>query len=180
MSTVMLQRLLQMGGILLLQLLLLNHIHVLGYISPVLIGWLAMSFPRGSSRVALLLWGFAVGAVYDVFSNTLGMGMATATLCAMAQPALLQLYAPRDAADDMAPSFRTMTPSFRTMTPYRFSLYAATTMLLFHAVYYALDALMLRNWRLTLLAVGVGAALGLAIILIAEAFTQRRSGRSHS
>lgn len=173
MSTILLLRLLQMVGILLFQLLLLNHIHVFGYISPVLIAWLTLSFPRGSSRVGLMLWGFAIGAVYDVFSNTLGMGMAAATLCAMMQPALLQLYAPRDAADDMV-------PCFRSMTAYRYCLYVATTMLVFHAVFYALDALMLRNWRLTLLAIVVGAALAFALVILAEAFTERRSGRSHS
>ena len=89
--------------LLLLQLIILNHVHVFTYATPVVIAYLTMNFQRGASRVGLLLWGFAIGLLYDVFSNTMGLGMCSATLLAMMQPFLLSLFTPRDAADDMVP-----------------------------------------------------------------------------
>lgn len=173
MSAMFLRHLSRFVGILLLQLLLLNHLHVPGYICPVVLAWMTLGFARGSSRIALLLWGFVIGGCYDVFSNTMGIGMASATLCGMMQPWLLSQFVPRDAADDMS-------PSIRTMTFHRYLLYVLATMLVFHAAFYALDAFMLRNWRLTLSAVGIGTAVGTLVIMLAESFLTRSRGYSNS
>jgi len=173
MNNMFLRHVLQFVAILLLQLLLLNHLHVLGYICPVVLAWMTMGFARNSSRIALLLWGFFIGLCYDVFSNTLGIGMAAATLCGMVQPWLLSLFIPRDAADDML-------PSIRSMTFHRYLCYVLATMLVFHAAFYCLDAFMLRNWRLTLMAVGIGTAVGSFVVVLAESFLMQGRGYANS
>lgn len=173
MNAMFLRHISQFVGILLLQLLLLNHLHVLGYICPVVLAWLTLGFARNSSRIALLLWSFAIGFCYDVFSNTMGIGMATTTLCGMMQPWLLNQFVPRDAADDM-------TPSIRSMTFHRYIFYVLTTMFVFHAAFYSLDAFMLRNWRLTLMAVVIGTAVGTFVVMLAESFLTKSRGYSNS
>ena len=89
MSREIIHRLWKMVIVLLLQLIILNHVHVLTYATPVIIAYVTMNFQRGASRVGLLLWGFVTGLLYDVFSNTMGLGMCSATLLAMMQPLLL-------------------------------------------------------------------------------------------
>ena len=72
MSRSIIHRFWRMVLLLLLQLIILNHVHVFTYATPVVIAYLTMNFQRGASRVGLLLWGFAIGLLYDVFSNTFG------------------------------------------------------------------------------------------------------------
>lgn len=173
MSTIFIQRFSRFIGLLLLQLLLLNHIHVLGYICPVVIAALLLGFERGSNRIGLLVWGFSIGLVYDLFSNTQGMGMAASTLCAMLQPTLLQVCSPRDVSDDFV-------PSIRSMTLHRYVLYAASMMLIFHTVFYVLDAFLLRNWQLSLLAIGISSALALLLVLLSALIFQNHRGQTNS
>lgn len=173
MSTKFLHHFLQFIGLLLLQLLLLNHVHILGYICPVVITALTLGFERGSNRIVLLLWGFFMGLVYDVFSNTQGMGMAASTLCAMLQPTLLQICSPRDAADDFI-------PSVRSMTLHRYVLYVASTMLIFHTVFYTLDAFLLRNWQLSVLAICIGSAMASVLMLLFALIFPNHRGQTNS
>lgn len=148
----------QLVLLLLLQVVALGGIHLFGYATPIVIAWLPMHTPRRSPHIPRLLWAFAMGLLFDMFSNTMGMGMATCTLMAMLQPMLLEAFTPRNAPDDMLPSPYTMG----TM---RYLLYTLVTMLLFHAVFYALDAFTLTNWRLT--ALGSMAAALVATLLVA-------------
>lgn len=166
MSTKFLHRFWKLIILLVVQLVLLNNLHLLGYISPVIIACLTMDFERGASRIGLLLWGFAAGLLYDVFSNTIGMGMAAATLLGMLQPTLLHLFTPRDAPDDMV-------PSMRTMGTHRYLLYAFFSLLIFHTVFYLLDAMTLSDWTLTLLAIGCGTLMAFVIVAIAQSVIQR-------
>lgn len=168
MTSTIIQRLIRFVVILVVQLAVLNHIHLFGYATPLVMAYLTMVFHRGASRIGLLLWGFAVGMVYDVFSNTIGMGMASCTLLAMVQPSLQNLFMPRDAAADMRPSFRTMGPA-------RYIGYVFLTMLLFHTVFYALDALTLHNWMLTLVGIGGGTLISVVLIVIADLFIHPRT-----
>jgi rod shape-determining protein MreD len=153
-----------MALILGVQLLLLNHIHLFGYATPVVLAYLTLTMRRGTSRVAMLLWGFCIGLLYDMASNTMGMAMATCTLLAMLQPVLLKLFAPADAPEDMRPTMRSMGAR-----PYL--LYALFTMLLFHIVFYALDAFTLSNWPVTLMAIGCSTVMAFLFVVIVQLLT---------
>lgn len=65
-----LKRLLLFFGLLLLQALVLNHVHLLGVATPLLYVYFAISFRRGSSKWSMLIWCFLLGLGIDVFSNT--------------------------------------------------------------------------------------------------------------
>ncbi len=102
------RRFLQLLGLLALQVLLMNHIHLLGYGSPLVYVALLLYFPLGSSRVGTLVWAFAMGLMVDMFSNTPGLSSASLTLTAMIQPVWLRYLTPKDALEDMSPNYRTM------------------------------------------------------------------------
>ena len=104
MGNAFLTRLLRLVIIIVVQVIILNNVHLFGYATPLLNGFFIQRFHYGSSRIGILIYGFIAGAIYDMFSDTMGMGMASMTLLAMLQPTLLQLFKPRDAADDFTPS----------------------------------------------------------------------------
>lgn len=102
-------------GLVLLQVLILNNVHIGGYATPFLYVYFILKFASGTSRNELMLWGFALGLTVDIFSNTPGMNAAAATLLAFVRPLFLRLFTPRDLLDSIVPSFKTMgvSPFFR-------------------------------------------------------------------
>ena len=160
-------RLLRMVIVLVIQVLILNHIHILGYITPLLMGYVIIPFHRGSSRIEMLLWGFITGFLFDIFSNTAGMASASCTLLAMFQPSLLTLFTPRDAAEDF-------TPSIKTIGVWQYILFSMLCMLIVHATFYALDAFTIYNWQLTLTAILGGTLTATFLSFTAELLSRNK------
>ena len=159
MSITFFHRAFRMVLLLAVQLLVMNHIHLFGYGTPLLLAGLTLKFHRGTSRISLLLWGFVMGMFYDMFSNTTGMGMATCTLLSMMQPFLLNLFTPREASAELR-------PSFLTIGQINYILYVLLTMLIFHAVFYALDAFTISNWILTLTGISTGTLIATMLMVL--------------
>ena len=90
-------------GLVLLQVLILNNVHIAGYATPFLYVYFILKFASGTSRNELMLWAFFLGLTIDIFSNTPGMNAAAATALAF-----LRLFTPRDTLDSIIPSIRTM------------------------------------------------------------------------
>ena len=88
----------------LLQVLVLNHIHLFGVATPLLYIYFILSMRRDYPRWALLVWAFALGLLTDTFQNTPGVGAASLTLLACLRPNLLQLFITREMAEDLIPS----------------------------------------------------------------------------
>jgi rod shape-determining protein MreD len=149
MNNVHIVRLVRLFLILVVQIFLLNNLYLWGYATPLFIGYMITSFHRGSSRIILLLWGFLTGLLYDMFSNTAGIGAASCTLLAMAQPHLLSAFAPRDAADEFV-------ASTRVMGAWRFISYLFVSFFVLHFSFYLLDAFVLSDILLTVISTIVG------------------------
>ena len=75
-------------GLVLLQVLILNSVHIAGYATPFLYIYFILKFSSGTSRNELMLWAFF--------------------LLAFLRPSLLRLFMPRDNPDSLIPSFKTM------------------------------------------------------------------------
>ena len=90
------------------QLLVFNHIHLFGYATPLPYVYLVLSLPMDTERWEALLWGFTCGLLADITMLTPGVGAFALTLTAFMQPTLLKLMAPKDAVEDMRPSYSTM------------------------------------------------------------------------
>lgn len=95
-------------GLVLLQVLILNNVHIVGYATPFLYVYFILKFASSTSRNGLMLWAFFLGLVIDIFSNTPGMNAAAAVLLAFVRPTFLRLFAPRDVLDNIVPSFQSM------------------------------------------------------------------------
>lgn len=167
MNTVFLQRLTRLSILLFFQVLVFNHIHLLGYITPLVLGYMIACFHRNSSRNSILLWAFSAGLLNDMFSNTAGMAAASCTLAAMMQPLLLGMFTPYNSAEDL-------TPTFRTLGFWKYVTYITLLMFVLHVAYYALDAFTLRDWPLTLLSIAGATLLTTIIIVFIELFVHPR------
>lgn len=102
-------------GLALLQVLILNNVHIAGYATPFLYIYFILKFDSDISRNGLMLWAFFLGLTIDVFADTPGMNAAAAVLVAFLRPLLLRLFTPRDNLDRFVPSFKTMgiSPFFK-------------------------------------------------------------------
>lgn len=95
-------------SLILLQVLLLNNIHIAGYATPFLYIYFILKFDSDTSRNELMLWAFFMGLFIDIFSNTPGMNAAASVFLAFIRPSLLRLFTPRDIIDGIEPSFKSM------------------------------------------------------------------------
>lgn len=95
-------------GLVLLQVLILNNVHIAGYATPFLYIYLILKFESDTPRNALMLWAFFLGLAVDVFSDTPGMNASATVLLAFLRPTFLRLFVPRDMLESFVPAIRTM------------------------------------------------------------------------
>lgn len=94
-------------GLILLQVLILNNVHIAGYATPFIYIYFLLRLESNLSRNETMLWGFALGLCIDIFSNTPGMNAAAAVLLTFVRPLLLRLFTPRD-RQEIVPSLKNL------------------------------------------------------------------------
>ena len=104
----LLHRLTMFLVLLLAQVLILNHVHLLDVATPLLYVYFAITFRRGFPRWIILLSCFFLGLLVDMFSSTPGLAAGTMTLVGFIQPFLVEMIAPRDSAEDMDVSAKSL------------------------------------------------------------------------
>lgn len=126
-------------GLVLLQVLVLNHIHVGEYATPFLYIYFLLVLNADTPRLQVILWGFSLGLAVDIFSNTPGLNASAATFLAFVRNPLLRSQTGRDVAEDFRPSVRTMgmAPFFR---------YALMTVFLYVLFLQLADAFSFSRW----------------------------------
>ncbi len=119
-------------GLVLLQVLVLNHIHIGGYATPFLYIYVILKFHSEVSRNQILIWGFFLGLTVDMFSNTVGMNAAATVFLAFMQPTLLRFFTVRD-------NFDLYKPSAKAMGSAPFARYLITGIIFHHSVLVGLE-----------------------------------------
>ena len=95
-------------GLAMLQVLVLNQMHILGYATPFLFIYFILKLNTRIGRNALMLWAFSLGLLIDMFSNTPGVNAASATFLAFFRTSILRLVTLRDMDEGFRPGFRSM------------------------------------------------------------------------
>ena len=88
-------------GLVLLQVLILNNVHIAGYATPFLYIYLILKFESETPRNALMLWAFFLGLTVD-------MNAAATVALAFLRPTFLRLFVPRDTLENIVPSVKSM------------------------------------------------------------------------
>ena len=73
------------------QVLIVNHIRLGGYVHPYIYLIFVMLLPINIPDWQLLLSGFGIGLVIDLFTGTLGMHAGATTLMAFCRPTIIKL-----------------------------------------------------------------------------------------
>ncbi|MDM8304791.1 rod shape-determining protein MreD [Phocaeicola salanitronis] len=92
----------------LVQVEILNHVHIMGYATPIVFIYYILALNSEISRKSLLLQAFFLGLCVDIFSNTPGMHAAASTFLAFLRRPLLQAQMLRETTDDYEPGVRSM------------------------------------------------------------------------
>ncbi len=150
------------------QVLLLNHIQLWGLGTPMVYVSFLLYMPLVSQRVPTLLWAFSIGLVVDVFSNTPGMSSGAMTLTAMIQPSILSLLAPRDAPDNLVPTYHTLGKLNHVS-------YVMLVYMVHHLAYFFIESFSFYDIWATILGMVVSWTVSVSIALALESF--RHGGR---
>ena len=144
------------------QTIVLGRIHLFGCATPLLYVWLIILMPRNYPKWGILLWSFLLGATIDMFFNTPGVAAASLTLTGMVQPYLLEVFIPRDSADNLK-------PSATTLGLLRYGYFVGMLVLLFCITFYSLELFSFYDFWLWLKHVGGSTLITLILIFTFEA-----------
>ena len=130
----------------LVQVLILNHIHLFNVATPLVYVYFILLFPRNQQRWVSILLAFFLGLILDSFSNTPGETAFALTLTAFIQPYFLSLYLERDNSDNF-------TPSMAKMGFMRYATYVLLLTFIFCFTLFTLEAFSFFNWAQWLLCI---------------------------
>lgn len=167
MIDITLKRLLSCVGFLLLQILLLNNIKFLGFITPYLYVYFILLLPSSVSKEMTLVWGFLLGLVLDIFCDTLGCNAFATTFVSFLKPYFQNFFGPKDDFDDM-------TPSIDRFGFNMFVQYVAYLVLIHHLTFFLIEAFTLSVFWFALLKAVCCSVFTLLLILSFEYFKARR------
>ncbi|ADE82523.1 rod shape-determining protein MreD [Xylanibacter ruminicola] len=162
----LINRLVMFVALFVAQVLILNHVHLLGVGTPLLYVYFAITFRRNFPKWLVLVSCFLLGLLIDVFSNTPGLAASTMTLVALAQTYLIELVAPRDSAEDLEASAKVLGLT-------KFVTLSALLTLLYCLVFFALEAFNFFDVLLWLARSVISFVLTMVLILAVESVRSR-------
>ena len=162
MFNVILPRVLWIIGLVLAHTLVFNHIHLMGYATPMPYVYALIILPHGTARWIYVVLGFCIGIVIDILSNTVGAAAATLTLVGLLTPLLLRTFAPDDKLEEE------FTPSIKTMQWGGFLKLAVVVTLIHTLVFFLLETFSLFDALEILIKVGSSTALTVIFMMTFE------------
>lgn len=143
----------------LVQVLILNHIHLFNVATPLVYVYFILLFPRNQQHWVSVLWAFFFGLILDSFSNTPGETSFALTLTAFLQPYFVGLYLERDNSDNTS-------PSMSKMGFVKYSTYVLLLTFIFCFTLFTLEAFSFFNWSQWILCI-LGSWSVTSVIIIA-------------
>jgi len=155
--------------LLLLQVLVLNHIHIAGYATPMPYVYFLLLLPSDTPRWVYIFLGFLLGFLVDVFTDTPGMASASMCLTALIVPPLLRVFSPTDSEDEA------FLPSVRAMGWWKFLVLVVLAVLVNTVMFFLVENFSFYNWMSLLTSIGGSTALTILFIIAIELI--RTSGK---
>ena len=160
-------RLAMFVALLLAQVLVLNHVWLMNVATPLLYVYFAITFPRNTEKGEVLVWCFILGLLVDIFSNTPGLAAGSLTLIGMIQTYLVELFVPRDSAENLEVSAATLGWG-------KFSMLSGILILIYCLLFFILEAFNFFDWQLWILRAVCSAVLTLLLMLAIESLRSKR------
>lgn len=160
------RRLLLYAVLVLAQALVLNHIHLFGYATPLLYVYFVVSFPRNYPKWGILLWSFLLGLNVDAFSNTPGVAASAMTLIGLLQPYVLELFMQRDSEDNFQPSINSMGSG-------KYVYFTLLLTFIYCIVFFTVEMFTFFNWLQWILNILTSTLLSLLFIVVIDSLRKR-------
>lgn len=132
--------------LMLLQLLVLDHVYLGGYVMPMLYVLFILMLPTSMRRIPLLLTAFGTGLVMDVMAGALGFHALACTVVAMMRIGFADRILTR------GENVVIDTPGIYTVTPQWFISYLMLLLAVFYLVFYTVEVFTFRGFGGVLLA----------------------------
>ena len=161
MTTDFFKRLALMLTLAVVQVLVLNRVHIFNIATPLVYLMLPLHFELGKSRWSALVWCFTTGLVIDIFANTPGVAAGAMTLIGLMQPAILRLFVNDDDGESL-------TPSFKSMGWLKYLTYSLIITLVYCIAFFSLETFTFFNPILWAECIGGSTLISLVIILAIE------------
>ena len=149
------------------QVLVLNHLQLFGYGTPLIFVVLLLYMPMGTMKAGIILWGFCTGLLVDIFTNTPGVASGAMTVAALIQPSVLKLLAPRDAAEDI-------TPTMQTLGKWNYIRYMMIIYMIHHLLYFGLEFFSLYHMADAVLLMAASWTSSILMALLLESFRKKK------
>jgi len=156
-------------ALILLQVLVLNHMNLGGYINPYVYVLFILLLPVQINKSFLLLLSFLTGLTIDLFGNTLGLHAAATVLLAYARPGILRLFFKNQEilADE--------EPSISKLKPVGFLKYTLVLVFIHHTALFFLEVFSIHGFLSTLSRIGLSTLVTtLMIMTLALLFASRK------
>ncbi|MDR3268447.1 MAG: rod shape-determining protein MreD [Tannerella sp.] len=151
----------------LLQVWVLNHIHLFKVVVPMLYIYVIVKFPIQMSRSQNIRIAFLLGLTIDMFSNTLGMHAAACSLIGFMRPPVMKLFVEKERLEEA-------TPSYYTFGTGAFMRYVTALVILHHLVLYLVESVSLFDPVFLLIRIFASVILTTLCIFALEAFNVSR------
>lgn len=128
-------------ALILLQVLILNHVHILGYATPLPYIYLLLILPGDTPRWAYVAIGFIMGLIIDLFTNTPGVAAGATCLTGLLVPAFLNISTSNDIHDE------NFFPSCKSMEWTSFIKYVLLATIVQTVSFFSLEAFSFIKWQ---------------------------------
>lgn len=151
-----------------LQVVIFSNVSFLNYAIPIIYLYFILKLPIDINRNILLLLGFGIGFIIDIFCNTPGINAAATTLIAFIRKPVMSAFISNEIEE--------LEPSAKTFGLTNFMKYAAVLILIHISLLVVLESFSVYSIKLMLLRIIFSSILSILLILGFEGFSYTRKG----
>lgn len=150
----------------LFQVLLLNRMNLFGVAAPILYVYFLLKLPMGRNMFYVIISGFLLGLVIDIFLNTPGMNAAATTIVAALRKPVMDVCFSREEYDNFVPGIHSAAGAF-----IRFAVF----MVLLHlTLLFFIESFSFFNVTKTLLRIVASSSVTLVLIITLDSLMYKR------
>ena len=148
-------------SLVLMQVLIFSQVQLSGFFNPYIYILFIILLPLSTPRYAVLILGFLLGLVIDVFSNSLGIHSAASVFIAYLRPLVIRIISNREDDKNDYPGLHQNKLSW-------FISYVSIMVLLHHFVLFYLEVYTFANFFNTLLRVILSSLFSIIVIVLSQ------------
>ena len=152
--------------LILLQVLVFNQISIFGLATPFLYIYFLLKLPMGRNVFYVIIMGFLMGIIIDIFLDTPGINATATTLIAAMRKPLLRLFFTKEEFENFVPGI------YSALGP--FIRFTVLSVVIHQTVLFGLEAFSLFNLNILLLRLVSSILLTLVLIFALDSFRLKK------